>query len=133
LIIEVPRTILLKLSKINAFKLETDAFGCHCHSLELAIKHGLSGFSQELEALRKFAKQMRKNSPTQRYLSQFNDNVLFTIPNDVATRWSSTYRMMDRFLSKKKVLLEAYDAYLKATNLNEKLPGMEVLDELLDT
>ncbi len=79
-----------------AFDIPAENYGCYCHHLELIIHHSLFPLQDELEKLREFAKDLRRNSSFARLFSQ-DGNVPY-LPLDITTRWSSTFFLLDAFI-----------------------------------
>lgn len=96
----------------------TEAYGCHCHHLELVMKHGLEGMfnlgtslfslfsfclglQAELENLREFARLTRNSSYLRNYICACVGPVPY-LPADGTTRWSSTHRLIESFLKHKE-------------------------------
>ena len=95
----------------SAFILPTDSYGCHCHHLELVIKHGLLKANKILECIRSFASSLRNKDVIGRFVASFNDGKKPYLPADVAIRWSSTYRLLDSFLENLKIFKLARRAF----------------------
>ena len=80
-------------------ELNADSMGCHCHHIELAIKHACNVTSRVALALTRmddFAKATRNNEPTRRYLRNKPEGFI-RIPARGETRWSSLFRELTKF------------------------------------
>lgn len=93
----------------------TESFGCHCHHLELVMKHGLEcvfelyfvvhfflfiGLLSKLEDVREFARLTRNDSSVRNYVAGCVGSVPY-LPADGTTRWSSTHRLIHAFIKHK--------------------------------
>lgn len=117
----------------TALGLPTDAIGCHCHSLELAIKDALnhSTVKARLKNLKAFVAKYNKGSATRAFILQCcpPGSKAPYLPKSGKTRWSSTYRMISAFVARQKDFDEAAVKYGQRRQ-GEDLPGMEDLDLL---
>jgi hypothetical protein len=123
-----------------AFTLPTDSIGCHCHALELSIKAGPKPVEHHIASLRSFISSYRKSSSMQKFIASFTtNNVAPYLPKDVSTRWSSTFHLLQKFLSYKDVFIAAIEDYNRRPAQHngqaekaDEVIGMEALDGLLD-
>jgi hypothetical protein len=117
----------------RAFELPTEAYGCHCHHLELVIKHAMKPMKRSLDLLRSFGVTLRSNSTFARCIATFNDGKSPHLPADVSTRWSSTFRLISAFLTNIEVFQKASHAFQAGELRDEDVDqsAMEALSEML--
>ena len=114
---------------------DTESIGCHCHQLELLIKDVLkadAAISSLLATLRRFASAYRNSSPIRLHVTSHCRTLQKeppSVPHDVATRWSSTFDMIDGFVSGKSILASS-SAALVAADAQVAMPGKEELQLL---
>jgi hypothetical protein len=123
---EVPDSDISGLVNSAFFTLPTDSYGCHCHHLELIIKHGLQHADNILQSIRSFATSLRNKDVLGRFVASFNEGKKPYLPADVSTRWSSTYRLLDSFLESLEVIQLAHRNY-EADRKKEKDPELAPL------
>lgn len=117
----------------RAFDSSTEAYGCHCHHLELVIKHAMKPMKESLELLRTFGATLRSKSAFARTIASFNNGKIPYLPADVSTRWSSTFRLISAFLTNIEVFQNTSSAYQAGKIRDEEVdqPSMEALSEML--
>lgn len=117
----------------TALQLPTDSIGCHCHALELAIGDALKNpaVSRILSNLKEFITAYKRSSRTQHLVrSVCGDQPIPFLPPDVSTRWTSTFRMIDAFLTHVEIFKKALE---KASREDaEDIPGFTNLDIITD-
>jgi hypothetical protein len=120
----------------NALKLPTDSIGCHCHSLELAVADALQVKAIEsiIKDLKDFVAAYKASSRTKAVVKAVlrleNNETMPFLPQDVATRWTSTFRMIDAFMNNIEIFSRANEQILQDPNL-ARIPGAEQLDVLI--
>jgi hypothetical protein len=114
----------------EAFSLPTEAYGCHCHHLELIIKHALKPLDKTLESLRSFCSSLRNKSAIGQFIASQNNGIIIYLPLDVTTRWSSTFHLIDSFLDNFEALSRTANAFASKRNAQE-LSAINVLEDLL--
>lgn len=101
----------------TAFDLPTEAIGCHCHHLELAIHHTLKKSKDELDQSHKFAQHTRNNEQTRLYLERFvpEDSLIKSvrIRRHCDTRWSSLFRVLSDYKSRLGIFYAACNELLQ--------------------
>lgn len=116
----------------QAFLIPTEAMGCHCHHLELAISHALDEAKSDIDQLCAFANHTRNNDQTRRLLLRFNNDGEVKgvrLPRPATTRWSSVYHLLNKFLECVPIY-ERVIAFLRTPEggASHDLPGVAVLE-----
>lgn len=116
-----------------ALHLPTDSIGCHCHALELAIGDALKATTVRdiIADLKDFICAYKKSSRTQNVIRSVcgEGEKLPFLPQDVSTRWTSTFRMIDAFISKLDIFDRANEKIQSEADLAD-VPGAGSLDSI---
>lgn len=117
---------------LDAFSLPTEAMGCHCHHLELSIKHALEICQRETSELHEFARHTRNNEQTRRFFEGFvTPETLQSVRmrRFGETRWSSHYFVLDDW-KKRLPIYQAASAHLVRNEVD--VPGIAVFERVMD-
>lgn len=106
--------------------------GCHCHHLELAIKHALSHCEAQIQDLAEFSSATRNNDPLRRLLQRYSDGAAVRLPQQGTTRWGYLFRTLHKFTQLLPTLQKVQSAYYNQQIVDD-IPALELLlSPLLD-
>jgi hypothetical protein len=117
--------------------LPTDSIGCHCHQLELAVGDALQVakvvtlIKQLMEFVAAYRTSSRTKAVVKSVLSLEHNEKMPFLPQDVATRWTSTFRMIDAFLNNVDIFSRANQQILQDSKLS-RIPGSDQLHFLMN-
>ena len=124
---------------VNAIEiLEWQHFGCFAHTLQLGVKKAMDvpQISKALGRAKRLVSHFHHSSKSSSILRQKQSDLHYSQLNlvqDVATRWNSSYYMMERILKQQQPLCAAL-LELRKTDLlpsDTEITGMEVFVEVM--
>lgn len=104
--------------------------GCHCHHLELAIKHALQKCQEQLDDLHKFAQHTRNNDQTRRFLEECrppDSQQSVRMRRYCETRWSSHYAVLCDWKARRSI----YQNAISKLSDGADFPGAELLPTIM--
>lgn len=113
----------------------TDSIGCHAHLLELAVGDAVkvAEVAALLSECRALSRSFKTSSRLKSYVEQAKLTIRFErsvfLPQDVVTRWTSTYRLVDKILDCIDVLEQAHVDAQRGGEAN--VPGMNHLENVV--